>query len=104
VPTVAVEVTRFVDTSFPGWVEFVLLDAAGASWTFVDKVPVVTAEGLSEASDYPRRASIECEVVPDPSAARAAGLVTIDTSRPWGIETKDGISTFVVHQSQLDRK
>jgi len=104
VPTVAVEITRFVDTSFPGWVEFVLLDASGASWTFVDKVPVVTVENLNEASDYPRPATIECEVVPAPSASQAAGLVTIDTSRPWGIETKDGTSKFVVRQSQLVRK
>ena len=103
-PTVAVEVTRFVDASFPGWVEFVLLDASGASWTFVDKVPVLCASELSEASRYPRPATIECEVVADPSGAQAAGLVTIDTSRPWGIEAKDGTSLFVVRQSQLDRK
>ena len=99
---VAVEVTRFVDASFPGWVEFVLHDALGTRWTFVEKVPVLSAEALSEASDYPRPAMLECEVVPDSSAS--AGLVKIDTSRPWGIEAEDGTSTFVVHQSQLDRK
>ena len=103
-PTVAVEVTRFVDSNFPGWVEFVLLDARGTTWTFVDKVPVLSAEELSEASDYPRPATIECEVVAEPSDVQAAGLVTIDTSRPWGIEAKDGTSLFVVRQSQLDRK
>ena len=99
---VAVEVTRFVNANFPGWVEFVLHDAQGTKWTFVDKVPVLSAEALIEASDYPRHATIECEVVPDPSAA--ADLVKIDTSRPWGIEAEDGTSTFVVHRSQLDRK
>jgi hypothetical protein len=103
-PAVAVEITRFVDDSFPGWVEFVLNDARGVTWVFVDKVPVVSAEDLSEASHYPRPATIECEVVPDPSVSRAADLVTIDTQRPWGIESKDGISKFVVHQSQLARK
>jgi hypothetical protein len=102
--TVAVEVTRFVDASFPGWVEFVLQDARGENWFFVDKVPVVSAEGLSQASHYPRPATIECEVVAQPNAANAADLITIDTSRPWGIEAKDGTSKFVVHQSQLVRK
>jgi hypothetical protein len=102
VASVAVEVTRFVDANFPGWVEFVLHDALGTKWTFVDKVPVLSVEALSEASHYPRPAMIECEVVPDPSAA--ADLVKIDTSRPWGIEAEDGTSTFVVHRSQLDRK
>jgi hypothetical protein len=100
--SVAVEIVRFVDASFPGTVEFVLHDALGAKWTFVDKVPVLSAEGLSEASGYPRPATIKCEVVADPSAT-AAGFVKIDTSRPWGIETKDGISTFVVRPSQLVR-
>ena len=103
-PTVAVEIARFVDASFPGWVEFVLLDARGAKWTFVDKVPVITREDLTEASKYPRPATIECEVVAEPSGSQPAGLATIDTSRPWGIKAKDGTSRFVVHQSQLDRK
>jgi hypothetical protein len=100
--SVAVEITRYVDASFPGWVEFVLRDANGTDWTFIDKVPVVSAEALNEASQYPRRTVIECEVVPDPTTTE--GLVRIDTSRPWGIETEDGTSTFVVHHSQVDRK
>jgi hypothetical protein len=102
VASVAVEVTRFVDANFPGWVEFVLHDAYGTKWTFVDKVPVLSSEALSEASDYPRPAMIECEVVPDLSVS--ADLVKIDTSRPFGIEAEDGTSTFVVHRAQLDRK
>ena len=102
-PNIAVEITRYVDASFPGWVEFVLDDAQGVRWVFVDKVPVVSVEDLTEASHYPLSAMIECEVVPDPAAAEA-GLVKIDTSRPWGIEAKDGTSTFVVHHSQVNRK
>jgi hypothetical protein len=103
-PAVAVEVTRFVDASFPGWVEFVLHDARGANWFFVDKVPVLSAEDLSQASHYPRPATLECEVVAESGATQAADLITIDTSRPWGIEAKDGTSRFVVRQSQLVRK
>jgi hypothetical protein len=104
IASVAVEITRFVDASFPGWVEVVLHDASGSKWTFVEKVPVVSTENLCETSEYPRAALIECEVVPDPAVSEAAGLVRIDTSRPWGIETKDGTSTFVVHHSQLVHK
>jgi hypothetical protein len=101
-PKVLVEITRYVDASFPGWVEFVLDDARGVRWFFTDKVPVVSTESLSEVSDYPYSAKIECVVISDPSVVEI-DLVKIDTSRPWGIQAKDGTSTFVIHQSQLDR-
>ena len=98
---VAVEITRYVDASFPGWVEVVLRDARGSAWTFVEKVPVVSAESLTSASSFPRSGAITCEVVPGPSEAIASGLVEIDTSRPWGIEAKDGTFRFVIRDSQL---
>jgi hypothetical protein len=59
--SVAVEITRYVDMSFPGWVELVLHDARGAVWTFVEKVPVVSAEGIDESSSFPRAGAIACE-------------------------------------------
>ena len=43
-------------------------------------------------------------MVAESGATQAAELITIDTSRPWGIEAKDGTSRFVVRQSQLVRK
>jgi hypothetical protein len=67
-------------------------------------VPVLSAKELSQASQFPRPATIECEVVAELGATEAADLITIDTSRPWGIESKDGTSRFVVRQSQLVRK
>src|SRR5262245_11946827 len=102
--SVAVEITRYVDASFPGWVEIVLHDARGCAWTFVEKVPVVSTENLTPASSFPRAGVIACEVVHGSAAAVASGLVEIDTSRPWGIETRDGTSRFVVRDSQLTGK
>ncbi len=99
--SVAVEITRYVDTSFPGWVELVLHDARGAVWTFVEKVPVVSTEGIDESSSFPRAGAIACEVVPGSSEVAGSGLVEIDTSRPLGIEAKDGTTRFVVRSSQL---
>ena len=101
--SVAVEITRYVDASFPGWVELVLRDARGAAWTFIEKVPVVSTESLTESSSFPRAGTIACEVVPTSSEAAGSGLVEIDTSRPLGIEAKDGTTRFLVRDSQLRR-
>lgn len=38
----AVTITRLVDDAFPGWVECLLLDAAGNQHWFTEKVPVVS--------------------------------------------------------------
>ncbi|HEU0069571.1 MAG TPA: hypothetical protein VFQ26_10000 [Nitrospiraceae bacterium] len=95
--SIAVDITRITDSSFPGWVECVLCDAHGVAWTFVEKVPFVTAENISESSSFPCRGSFACEVV----SASGGALVEIDTSRPWGIEATDGTTKFVVHKEQL---
>ena len=39
---VRVNISRYVDESFPGWVECSLVDAYGYDHVFVEKVPVVT--------------------------------------------------------------
>ena len=44
---VRVQVVRFVDDSFPGFVECELIDAHGRRWLFVEKGPVVTTEHLT---------------------------------------------------------
>jgi len=49
---VRVELRWYVDDSQPGWVECRLTDAACREWTFVEKVPVVTAEPLDASKTW----------------------------------------------------
>jgi hypothetical protein len=98
--SVTVDIVRFVDRDQPGWVECVLHDARGVAWTFVEKVPIVTAEYLDESSAYPCHGTIACEVVPNPDGVESP-MVRIDMSRPWGVESIDGTSTFTVRREQL---
>ena len=42
----SVQIIRFVDSSFPGWVECELIDADGKRHVIRDKVPILTAETL----------------------------------------------------------
>ena len=45
-PFVSVQIVRFTDAAFPGWVACVLRDASGRAWEFVEKGPVVTTASL----------------------------------------------------------
>jgi len=102
--SVAVEITRYVNDAFPGWVEAVLIDARGSAWTFVEKVPVVSSDSLTASSSFPCAGAIACEVVPGSNDAVGSGLVESDTSSPWGVTAKGGNSRFVVRSSQLGSK
>lgn len=60
---VRVNISRYADDSFPGWVECRLVDALGHEHVFVEKVPVVTKAHLDAASTYPQSGVIACVVL-----------------------------------------
>jgi hypothetical protein len=93
---VKVDIVRYADDSQPGWVECHLTDAIGRRWSFVEKVPVVTAADLDASSVYPQPGVIACEVV-----GRAGGVVRIDTTRPWSVESVEGETRFEVPLGSL---
>lgn len=99
--TVPIQIVRFVDPNQPGFVECLLLDAEGQEHRFVEKVPVVTSEHLDEQSHYPRRGVIACEVETSWLEADGRALVRVNTERPWGVESVEGQSRFVVLRSSL---
>jgi hypothetical protein len=99
--SLAVQVERFVDEAFPGFVECSLLDAEGATHLFVEKVPVVTAENLNKDDDYPRPGYFACAVEQELRDSSGLVLLQVNTMHPWGIESLDGKSSFLVHASQV---
>jgi hypothetical protein len=92
-----VEIRRFVDDNFPGWVECAFTDAHGREWVFVEKVPVVSMEDLEDTSSYPRPCIIACEVI----ARHEGDVVVVDIARPWGLEATTGQTRFEVRSDQL---
>jgi len=56
-----VEIVRYALHDPPGIVECRLFDAHGKEWTFVAKLPYVTAADLDADSDYPQPGELECE-------------------------------------------
>jgi hypothetical protein len=100
-PEVLVEICRYVDDHPPGWVECKLTDGWGREWTFVEKVPVVTAAYLDANSAYPQPGHIACRVVERRQDADGREVVTIDTEQPWGVESTTGEVRFEVRPNQL---
>jgi hypothetical protein len=100
---VRVTISRYVDESFPGWVECALVDAYGYEHVFVEKVPVVTKDHLDAASSYPQSGVTAC-IIPDLGISQSDDgrrLVHIDTQTPWGVQSLAGRSRFDVFPEQL---
>ena len=100
---VRVNISRYVDESFPGWVECTLVDAYGYDHVFVEKVPVVTKAHLDSASSYPQSGVIACVVLDLGISQSDDGrrLVHIDTQTPCGVQSLAGRSRFDVFPEQL---
>ena len=96
----AVEITRFLDKSQPGWVEVEFTDAEGRRHIFRDKVPIFTDKDLDGATAYPQPGGIRCEIVCESSDKLQN---RIDTSRPDDLESTQGLSEFVVNSTQLSK-
>ncbi len=101
--SLAVQVDRFVDEAFPGFVECSLLDAEGATHLFIEKVPVVTTENLRKDDSYPKPGYFACAVEQELRDSSGLVLLQVDTLNPLGIESLDGKSRFLVHASQVRR-
>ena len=97
-----VQIVRFVDDHQPGWVACEFIDAEGHSCTIVDKVPVLSSEDLDAGSAYPRPGRVGCEVVARWRDPDGRELLRISTSEPWGIESTQGVSEFVVLANQVE--
>lgn len=98
---VNVQIVRFVDSSFPGWIECLLTDTSNREWFFVDKVPIFTNQNMHEMSRYPQHGEIACEMIRSWVGQDGRKRCMITTERPWGISAKEGETEFEVFYDQL---
>ena len=99
---ISVQITRFVDDSFPGFVECTFVDALGETHVFIEKVLVVSTEHLSATSHYPCSGRIGCEIREEWKDASGRAVARVDTAEPWGIESTSGAAGFLLLSSQLE--
>jgi hypothetical protein len=102
-PEISVQITRFADGDFPGFVECHFVDALGRIHDFVEKVPVVSLEELTADSSYPRSGIIRCVIESEWQDEVGRQVVTVNTERPDGVESTEAQSRFVVFSALVNR-
>jgi len=96
-----VQIVRYVDDHFPGFVECELVDASGRIHTFVEKGPVVSDKWPGPDGSYPMSGEIRCEILEQGHCQDGRELLRVTTEQPDYVETKDGVAEFVVLSSQV---
>ena len=99
--SIAIEIVRYVDDHFPGYVECLLTDARGDAHRFIEKVPVVTVANLTANSSYPQLGSLDCVIEDEWTDGTGNKLVRANTEKPSGIESTTGKWAFVVLADQV---
>lgn len=96
-----IDITGYVDDSQPGWVELRLVDAAGVTHLFIEKVPVVTDLDLDRRSRYPQPGVLACTLL-ERSVGDDGGVhLLVDTARPLGVSSIDDQTRFLVRADQI---
>lgn len=98
---IPIQIVRFVDPEFPGWVECTLVDSHGREWSFADKIPVFTEADLGEQSAYPQPGRIACEIIREWEGEDGRRRVLVDTERPWQVFSKEGQTRFEIFADQV---
>lgn len=91
-----VQIVRFVDDYFPGVVACEFVDAAGHRHTFIEKVPIVTAEMCDATTVYPKLGTARCEILERWKDSDERELARVSTASPDAIESMEGLSEFIV--------
>lgn len=100
-PTLSVQIIRFVDDHFPGFVECEFVDANGQPHRFVEKAPVVTEMPLSAETAYPQSGMVACVIETQWEDDAGRTLRDICTERPWSITSQEGATRFTVMRAQV---
>jgi hypothetical protein len=77
-----ISITRWVDDAFPGFVECEFVDVSGVRHTFVDKVPVVTADPIDSSASFPLSGSVVCTIL----SRNIDGSMDVEVDLPLGAQ------------------
>ncbi len=96
-----VKIVRYVDDHFPGFVECEFVDSESHHHTLVEKGPVVCDQWPGPEDSYPKNGLIRCEILQRWQDSDGHDLLRVTTQHPDNVETKEGLTEFVVLSSQV---
>jgi hypothetical protein len=100
-PFLNVEIVAFVDDFQPGFVECAFTDFEGKRHTFIEKLPVVTAQNLTMDSMYPLSGAVPCESVEPVQDASGRRLARISIAVSDSIDSPCRSAQYVVLESEV---
>jgi hypothetical protein len=94
---IIVDIIKYTNENFPGWVRCKLIDAFGKVHYFNEKVPVVSFEDITKNTILPKTGYISGEIINE-----KGDIIFISTDKPYGIESEEGINKFYVNNNQVE--
>jgi hypothetical protein len=101
-PSIKVGIDKFISDDQPGFVECSFIDAWGKQHTVQEKIPVVTDKYLDTNSNYPQEGVITCIVIKEWQDKEGRLIITVDTERPWDVDTIEGLTQFDLLYLQVE--
>ncbi|OQP59494.1 hypothetical protein A3860_37280 [Niastella vici] len=98
---IKIQIVQFISGHQPGFVECRFYDVMNKEHIVQEKVLVVTQKNLDANSEYPQDGVIAYEIVSERKNAAGKTIVTLDTSKPWDIDTTEGLTQFDLFEEQL---
>jgi len=98
-----IKITAYTDNENPGWVSCEFNDIYGKTHFFIEKVPVVTTLKLDLNSPYPQEGIIQCLEVKRTLNQNGMTMITVNSEKPWGIESLEKINQFDIFEAQLKK-
>lgn len=99
--SVKVRIDKFIRDDQPGFVECSFADAWGRQHIVQEKVPIVTDKYLDANSSYPQEGIIACKVIKKWKDKDGRSIFTVDTEKPWGVDTIEGLTQFDLLDQQI---
>jgi hypothetical protein len=93
---IKIKIIKFISEIQPDFVECIFIDAWNNLHFVQDKVHIVTKKYLDANSNYPQDGVIACEIVKEWKNSQGQKIFTVNTSKPWGVDTTDGL-TQITH-------
>ena len=98
---ITLQINSFKMEPRPGWVECSLLDVNRKEWHFAMRTALLYCAELDETSSSPQPGTLPCKLLGRKVDRSGREVAEISTLEPWGIESHEGETDFVVFAGQL---